>query len=129
MKTWFAPLFNESEKPNGFFTCGYNVSTNHSAPTKSNRVFGSFVFSLKVLFWQLFQKVKTFRFLVRIISQENCQKKLMAEGEILRLPYLQKSVNQFIEEQKNKQTLSKTRRNVGLLSEFLKSKQEIKGEK
>ena len=31
---------------------------------------------------------------------------------------------QFIEEQKNKQTLSKTRRHVGLLSEFLKSKQE-----
>ena len=48
----------------------------------------------------------------------------MAEGEILRFPALQKSVNQFIEEQKNKQTLSKTRRDVGLLSEFLKSKQE-----
>ena len=48
----------------------------------------------------------------------------MAEGEILRFPALQKSVNQFIEEQKNKQTLSKARRNVGLLSEFLKSKQE-----
>ena len=31
---------------------------------------------------------------------------------------------QFIEEQKNKQTLSKTRRDVGLLSKFLKSKQE-----
>ena len=26
------------------------------APTKSNRVFGSFLFSLKVLFWQLFLK-------------------------------------------------------------------------
>ena len=37
----------------------------------------------------------------------------MVEGEI-----------QFIEEQKNKQTLSKTRRDVGLPSEFLKSKQE-----
>ena len=48
----------------------------------------------------------------------------MAEGEILRFPALQKSVNQFIEEQKNKQTLSKARRDVGLLSEFLKSKQE-----
>ena len=48
----------------------------------------------------------------------------MAEGEILRFPALQKSVNQFIEEQKNKQTLSKARRNVGLLSGFLKSKQE-----
>ena len=46
----------------------------------------------------------------------------MAEGESLRFPALQKSVNQFIEEQKNKQTLSKTRRDVGLLSEFLKSK-------
>ena len=33
----------------------------------------------------------------------------MAEGEILRFPALQKSVNQFIEEQKNKQTLSKAR--------------------
>ena len=31
---------------------------------------------------------------------------------------------QIIEEPKNKQTLSKTRRDVGLLSEFLKSKQE-----
>ena len=50
----------------------------------------------------------------------------MAEGEILRFPALQKSVNQFIEEQKNKQTLSKTRRNVGLLSEFLKSKKKLK---
>ena len=47
----------------------------------------------------------------------------MAEGEILRFPTLQKSVNQFIKEQKNKQTLSKAR-DVGLLSEFLKSKQE-----
>ena len=76
VKTWFTPLYNQSEKRNGFFTCEYNGSTNHSAPTKSNRVFGSFVFSLKVLFWQLCQKVKTFRFLVWIISQENCQKKL-----------------------------------------------------
>ena len=48
----------------------------------------------------------------------------MAEGEILRFPALQKSVDQFIEEQKNMQTLSETRRDVGLLSEFLKSKQE-----
>ena len=48
----------------------------------------------------------------------------MAEGEILRFPALQKSVHQFIEEQKNKQTLSKARRNVGLLSEFLKPKQK-----
>ena len=50
----------------------------------------------------------------------------MAEGEILRFPALQKSVDQFIDEQKNKQTLSKTRWEVGLLSAFLylKSKQE-----
>ena len=48
----------------------------------------------------------------------------MAEEEILRFPALQKSVNQFIEEQKNKQTLSKAKRDVGLLFEFLKSKQE-----
>ena len=48
----------------------------------------------------------------------------MAEGEILRFPALQKSVDQFIAEQKNEQTLSETRRDVGLLSEFLKSKQE-----
>ena len=48
----------------------------------------------------------------------------MAEGESLRFPALQKSFNKFIEEQKNKQTLSNTRRDVGLLSEFLKSKQE-----
>ena len=48
----------------------------------------------------------------------------MAEGEILRFPASQKSVDQFIAEQKNKQTLSETRRDVGLLSEFLKSKQE-----
>ena len=47
----------------------------------------------------------------------------MAEGEILRFPALQKPVTQFIEEQKNNQT-SKARRYVGLLSEFLKSKQE-----
>ena len=48
----------------------------------------------------------------------------MAEGESLRFPALQKSVNQFIEEQKNKPTLSNTRRGFGLLSEFLKSKEE-----
>ena len=48
----------------------------------------------------------------------------MAEGEILRFPALQKSVNQFIKKQKKKQTLSKARRDVGLLSEFLKFKQE-----
>ena len=39
-----------------FFTCEWNVSTNHSAPTKSNRVFRSFVFSLKVLFFGSFAK-------------------------------------------------------------------------
>ena len=48
----------------------------------------------------------------------------MAEGEILRFPALQKSVKQFIEEQKKKRALSKARRDVGLLSEFLKSKQK-----
>ena len=48
----------------------------------------------------------------------------MAKGESLRFPALQKSVNQFIEEQKNKPTLSKTRRGFGLLSEFLKSMEE-----
>ena len=50
----------------------------------------------------------------------------MAEGESLRFPALQKSVNQLIEEQKNnkKKTLSKPRRDAGLLSEFLKSKLE-----
>ena len=48
----------------------------------------------------------------------------MGEGESLRFSALQKSVNQFIEEQENKQTLSKTRRDVGLLFEFLKPKQE-----
>ena len=47
----------------------------------------------------------------------------MAEGESLRFPALQISVNQCIEEQKNKQT-SKTRQDVGLLSKFLKSKPE-----
>ena len=35
------------------------------------------MFSLTVLFWQLCQKDKTFRILVCIISQENCQKKLL----------------------------------------------------
>ena len=48
----------------------------------------------------------------------------MAERESLRFPALQKSVNQSIKEQKNKQLLLKTRRDVGLLSTFLKSKQE-----
>ena len=48
----------------------------------------------------------------------------MAEGESLRFLALQKSVNQFIEEQKYKRTLSKTRRDVGFLSELLKSKQK-----
>ena len=50
----------------------------------------------------------------------------MAEGESLRFPALQKSVNQLIEEQKNNKTktLSKPRRDAGLLSEFLKSKVE-----
>ena len=47
-----------------------------------------------------------------------CQKKLKNN--------LLKSVNQLIEEQKNnkKKTLSKPRRDAGLLSEFLKSKLE-----
>ena len=50
----------------------------------------------------------------------------MAEGESLRFPALQKSVNQLIEEQKNNKTktLSKPRRDAGLLSEFLNSKLE-----
>ena len=50
----------------------------------------------------------------------------MAEGESLRFPALQKSVNQLIEEQKNNKTktLSKPTRDAGLLSEFLKSKLE-----
>ena len=50
----------------------------------------------------------------------------MAEGKSLRFPALQKSVTQLIEEKKNnkKKTLSKPRRDAGLLSEFLKSKLE-----
>ena len=48
----------------------------------------------------------------------------MAEGETLCFPALHKSVAQFILQQKNKQMLSKPRRDVGLLSKFVKSKQE-----
>ena len=47
----------------------------------------------------------------------------MAEGEILCFPALQKSVNQS-RNRKKRQTLLKARRDVGFLSEFLKSKQE-----
>ena len=37
---------------------------------------------------------------------------------------LDKPIDKFIEEQKNKNTLSKTRRDVSLLTEFLNSKSE-----
>ena len=41
-----------------------------------------------------------------------------------RLVSLNKPIDKFIEDQKNKNTLSKTRRNVSLLTEFLKTKSE-----
>ena len=37
-----------------------------------------------------------------------------------------KPIDKFIEDQKNKNTLSKTRRDVSLLTEFLNSKNESK---
>ena len=37
---------------------------------------------------------------------------------------LDKPIDKFIEDQKNKNTLSKTRRDVSLLTEFLNSKRE-----
>ena len=50
----------------------------------------------------------------------------MAEGESLRFPALRKSVNQFIEEQKNKQMLPKTRQDVSWLAVLVS---EIQGRK
>ena len=38
---------------------------------------------------------------------------------------LDKPIDKFIEDQKNKNTLSKTRRDVSLLTEFLNSNEEI----
>ena len=78
---WFC--LSQSEWKHG--SCLY--WTNQKSETAFSRVSRTFrpitahppkatVFSLKVLFWQLCQKVKTFRFLVWIISQENCQRKL-----------------------------------------------------
>ena len=41
-----------------------------------------------------------------------------------RFVYLDKLIDKFIEDQRNKNTLSKTRRHVRLLTEFLNSKNE-----
>ena len=48
----------------------------------------------------------------------------MAEGESLLCQLYRNSLTNLSSNRKNKQILSKTRRDVGLLSEFLKSKQE-----
>ena len=45
-----------------------------------------------------------------------------------RFESLDKPIDKFIEDQKNKNTLSKTRRDVSLLTEFLNSKSESKNE-
>ena len=47
----------------------------------------------------------------------------MAEKSI-RFVSLDKPIDEFIEDQKNKNTLSKTRRDISLLTEFLNSKNE-----
>ena len=48
----------------------------------------------------------------------------MTETSSLRFPALEKPVNEFIQEQENKNTLSKTRRDIAIFMAFLKERNE-----
>ena len=50
----------------------------------------------------------------------------MAETSSLRFPALEKPVNEFIQEQEDKKTPSKTRRDIAILMAFLKEKNEVR---
>ena len=50
----------------------------------------------------------------------------MAETSSLRFPALEKPVNEFIQEQEDKKTPSKTRRDIAILIAFFKEKNEAR---
>ena len=127
MKKRFGFYFDQSKRRNEFLTREKIVSSNHKsrfkrivfsrAFSRSSRVAGSFD---KILYFRCTRVVRNSNFQV-IKSQEIFLK--MAE-QSRRFVSLDKPIDKFIEDQKNKSTLSKTRRDVSLLTEFPNSKSE-----
>ena len=98
MKSHFATTLGQSERRNDFLTREKSVSSNHKAPVNTN--------------WQL------------CLGFAVVQSSSSMSDNSRRFKSLEKPIETFIEEQKNKNTLSKTRRDVSLLKEFLLSKNE-----
>ena len=122
----FGFYFDQSERRNEFLTREKIVSSNHKPRFK--RIVFSRAFSSPSLSGS-FDKILYFR-CTRVVRNSNFQ--VFKSREIFlrtaeqsrRFVSLDKPVNKFIEDQKNKNTLSKTLRDVSLLTEFLNSKSE-----
>ena len=129
VKKRFGFYVDQSERRNEFLTREKIVSSNHKPRFK--RIFFSRAFSRssRVALSGSFDKILYFR-CTRVVRNSNSQ--VIKSYEIFlrtaeqsrRFVSLDKPIDKFIEDQTNKNTLSKTRRDVSLLTEFLNSKSE-----
>ena len=109
--------------------CEKIVSSNHKPRLKRIVFSWAFSRSSQVALSGSFDKILYFR-CTRVVRNSNFQ--VIKSYEIFlrmaeqsrRFFSLDKPIDKFIEDQKNKNTLSKTRRDVSLLTEFLNSKSE-----
>ena len=115
----------QSERRNEFLTREKIVSSNHKSRLKRIVFSRSSLVALsgsfdKMLYFRCsrvvrnsnFQVIKSYEIFLRMAEQSR------------RFVSLDKPIDKFIEDQINKNTLSKTRRDVSLLTEFLNSKSE-----
>ena len=129
MKKRFGFYFDQSERRNKFLTREKIVSSNHKPRFKEIVFSRAFSGSSRVALSGSFDKILYFR-CTRVVRNSNFQ--VIKSKEIFlrmaeqsrRFVSLYKPIDKFIEDQKNKNTLSKTRRDVSLLTEFLNSKSE-----
>ena len=129
MKKRFGFYVDQSERRNEFLTREKIVSSNHKPRFKRIVFSRAFSRSSRVALSGSFDKILYFR-CTRVVRNSNSQ--VIKSYEIFlrtaeqsrRFVSLDKPIDKFIEDQTNKNTLSKTRRDVSLLTEFLNSKSE-----
>ena len=123
MKKRFGFYFDQSERRNEFLTREKIVSSNHKPRFKRIVFSRAFSRSSRVALSGSFDKI-----IFSVYSRCSSFKLIKSEEIFLRMAEqfvsLDKPIDKFIEDQKNKNTLSKTRIDVSLLSEFLNSKNE-----
>ena len=128
MKKRFGFYFDQSERRNEFLTREKIVSSNHKPRFKRIVFSRACSRSSRVPLSGSFDKILYFR-CTRVVRNSYVQvikswEIFLRMAEQSRFVSLDKPIDKFIEDQKNKNTLSKTRRDVSLLTEFLNSKSE-----